>query len=322
MIIKKENIKTISIYCGVSLLVIIAIVGIYNYFRNVDFTDGTITYDIYYIDKTSQKLDIEERVVNYVDDDSTMFNTVVDEFASGPSSTNSKLILPSEFKIQKKSYSKKTAYIDLEKSFNNLKSTDQILTLSALVYTLTDMSFIDGVVVTIDEVPAVSQKGQAPILLNRQNVRNNPVVAPEKSEWQTVTLYFADRSGAKLVSEQRSIEVKNSQSLEYQIVEQLIEGPDKNMLQPTISKKTDIIDIKTENDICYVNLSKNFLTSTPQGIKDDSVKIYSIVDSLTELSSVNRVQFLIEGEKVNNISSDFDFSKPFGRNEEILKVMQ
>ena len=94
MIIKKENIKTISIYCGVSLLVIIAIVGIYNYFRNVDFTDGTITYDIYYIDKTSQKLDIEERVVNYVDDDSTMFNTVVDEFASGPSSTNTKLILP------------------------------------------------------------------------------------------------------------------------------------------------------------------------------------------------------------------------------------
>jgi hypothetical protein len=318
----KKNVKTLILYISISIIVIVAIVEIYNYFRNVSVTEGTISYNIYYVNTSEQKLDIEERIVNYVDDDSTMFNTVVDEFTSGPSSTNQKLALPSEFKIKSKKFNKKTAYIDLESSFNNLKNTDQILSLGSLVYTLTDMSFIDGVIVTVNGKPVLSQEGQDPILLNRQNVRNNPVIDPEKTEWQTVTLYFSDRSGAKLVSEQRSVEIKKSLSLEYQIVEQLIIGPDKKMLKSAIPEKTSIRDIKTENGICYVNLSKDFINSNPVGITTDTVKIYSIVDSLTELSSVNKVQFLIEGEKVNEVNDNIDFSKPFDRNNEILKVIQ
>lgn len=317
-----KNIKSIIIYGCITLVVIAAVVEIYNFTRNNSITEGTITYSIYYVDQQNKKLDIEERVVNYVDDDTTMFNTVVDEFSSGPSSTNQKLSLPSDFKIKSRRCSNKTAFIDLESSFNSLKNTDQVLSLGALVYTLTDMSFIDGVIVTVDGKPVLSKEGQKPILLNRQNIRNNPAIDPEKTEWQTVILYFSDRSGSTLVSEQRSVEIKKSLSLEYQIVEQLIIGPDKKMLNATISDNTEIKDIKTEDGICYVNLSKDFIKNTPAGIKSELVKIYSVVDSLTELSYVNKVQFLIEGEKVNEISDGIDFSKPFDRNTEILKVIK
>ncbi|MGN1319206.1 MAG: hypothetical protein ACI4VF_09340, partial [Lachnospirales bacterium] len=98
----KQNIKIYILYGCISLVVIAAVLGIYNYIASNSMTEGTITYSIYYVDKNSKKLDIEERMVNYVDDDLTMFNTVVDEFASGPSSTNQKLILPSDFKIKSK----------------------------------------------------------------------------------------------------------------------------------------------------------------------------------------------------------------------------
>ncbi|MGN1319240.1 MAG: GerMN domain-containing protein, partial [Lachnospirales bacterium] len=196
----------------------------------------------------------------------------------------------------------------------------QILSLGSLVYTLTDMSFIDGVIVTVEGVPVLSEQGQDPILLNRQNVRNNPTIDPEKTEWQTVTLYFCDRSGEKLVPEQRSVEIKKSLTLEYQIVEQLIVGPDKKMLKSTIPSDTDIRDIKTEDGICYVNLSRDFIKTTPEGISSELVKIYSIVDSLTELNYVNKVQFLIDGEKVNETGDGIDFSKPFDRKTDIIKT--
>lgn len=316
----KQTIRNVIIYGCITIVAVAVFFGIYNYISRSNITDGTITYSIYYVDENNKKLDTEERMVNYVDDDLTMFNTVVDEFSRGPSSTNQKLVLPSDFKIKNRRYSGKTAYIDLEKGFNSLSNTEQILSLSALVYTLTDMSFIDGVIVTVEGKPVLSQEGQDPILLNRQNVRNNPSIDPEKTEWQTVTLYFCDRSGNELVSEQRSLEVKKSITLEYQIVEQLIAGPDKKMLRNTVPQDTDIRDIKTEDSICYVNLSRDFIDNTPLGVESELVKIYSIVNSLTELSSVDRVQFLIDGEKVNEISDGIDFSKPFSRNTEIIKA--
>lgn len=315
----KESIKNIVIYGFITLIVIIAAVSIYNYTRNVKISEGVISYNIYYLDANNKELDIEERVVNYVDDDKIMFNTVIDEFASGPSSTNQKLTLPAEFKINSKKYKNKIAYIDLEESFNKMKNTDRILSIGALVYTLTDMSYIDGVVVTVDGEPAIKNDEGDPLVLNRQNIRNNPVIDPEKTEWQTVTLYFANRSGTALVSEQRSIEVKKSLTIEYQIVDQLIIGPDKNMLNATVPKGTVIRDIKTEDDICYVNLSQNFINDKVVGTDSQLITIYSVVNSLTQLNYVNKVQFLIEGEKINKISKNIDFSKPFEENTEIIK---
>ena len=55
-----------------------------------------------------------------------MFNTVVDEFGSGPKFNNSALVLPSDFHINSKTYKDKTAYIDLQPSFNKLSPSDRI----------------------------------------------------------------------------------------------------------------------------------------------------------------------------------------------------
>ena len=46
--------------------------------------------------------------------------------------------------------------------------------------------------------------------------------------------------------------------------------------------------------------------------------LYSIVNSLTELDNINKVQFLIESEKTNQPAWIFDLSKPIERNEEII----
>ena len=67
----------------------------------------------------------------------------------------------------------------------------------------------------------------------------------------------------------------------------------------------------------YVNLSRDFIKK--KGSISEPIIIYSIVNSLTELDGVKKVQFLIEGEKINEYNGDLDFSKPFERNTDFIK---
>ena len=94
-------------------------------------------------------------------------------------------------------------------------------------------------------------------------------------------------------------------------MEQLIAGPESKDLFPTVPPETKIRDVKVVDGICYVDLSMEFVTKHGGGSSGEAFTIYSIVNSLTELSNINKVQFLIEGEKLDEYKGDFDFGKPF-----------
>ncbi len=303
------------IYTVLAAMIIIVVVLIFVHTKNIKLAEGTGTYNMYYINASTNTLEAEKRVVNLVNDNTLMFNSIVDEYASGPKNSNSELILPPEIKIADKRYMDNTAYINLGEGYNSLAPNLKVLCTGAMVYTLTDLSFIDNVCISVEGVPIKDSTGEA-FVMNRDNVKNNPSIDPEKINRQTVKLYFADNSG-KLVAEERLIEVKQSLTLENQIVEQLIEGPEKSTLSPVIPSSTQIKDIKTEDGICYVNLTQAFIRNTSPST--EKITIYSIVNSLTELDNVNKVQFLIEGEKLSEYGGDIDFSKPFERDEALIR---
>ncbi len=313
------SIKKILLYVVGVLVAVSVVTGIFIYIRDIKMAEGTVSYNMYYLNGNTGTLGIDTRTVNLVESDDIMFKTVVDEFQSGPKSSKPNLLLPPEFKIKDRSLLDKIARIDVEPSFDSLNSGSKALCLDSLVYTITDMSFVDSVSFYVDGKPYMTDADGKEILFNRNNVRNNPVIEPEKTQWKMVTLYFADKTATdKLAAEQKRIEVKQSLTLEYQIVEQLILGPGKTMLRSVLPHNTEIIDIKTENNICYVNLSKSFMNINSGDKKEAELSIYSVVNSLTEIPDVKKVQFLIEGEKVDTFSG-IDFSKAFERNDTIIR---
>ncbi len=310
-----KNIRQVLIYAVLAAIIVTVVVLIFVHTKNVKLAEGTGTYNMYYVNAGTNSIEAEKRVVNLVNDNTLMFNSVVDEYASGPKNSNSGLTLPPEIKIIDKMYIDNTAYINLGGGYNTLAPNLKVLCTGAIVYTLTDLSFINNVCISVEGVPVTDSSGEA-FVMNRENVKNNPAIDPEKTNRQTVKLYFADNSG-KLMAEERMIEVKQSLTLENQIVEQLIAGPERSTLSPTIPPSTRIKDIKTEEGICYVNLTQAFIRNTSPST--EKITIYSIVNSLTELDNVNKVQFLIEGEKLNEYGGDIDFSKPFDRDESLIR---
>ncbi|MCD8090461.1 MAG: GerMN domain-containing protein [Clostridiales bacterium] len=271
---------------------------------------------LYYKNAAENNLDFEARIITH-DENTTnlqVFNTVLTELKIGPK-TNTSLAATFndvEFETAILDETEKTAYVDLSPEFWNKSSVDKLFMKSSLVYTLTALGFIDNVVITS------GGRGVDGFPLNRKNVLLNPDIASEKINYRSITLYFADSSMTCLCGEQRLLEVKQSLDTEYQLVEQLLKGPESADLVSPIPSGTKLINTTTENGICYVNLSSAFLNKTT-GAGLTKLQVYSIVNSLTALDSVNSVQLYIEGQKVNETAGEVDISKELQRDESLIK---
>jgi len=113
--------------------------------------------------------------------------------------------------------------------------------------------------------------------------------------------YFADEEGTKLVPETREMFYDMNTSKERLIIDELMKGPTNTKLKATIPNDTKVISVTVNEGICYVNFDEGFLNALPDVL--DSITIYSIVDSLSELPNISRVQILVNGKSDKNYNS-------------------
>ena len=131
----------------------------------------------------------------------------------------------------------------------------------------------------------------------------------EKTE---LTLYFTDELGEMLYAEKREVVHNINTSLEQVILGELIQGPEQEGLMPTLDPQTKLLNVSVNENVCYLNFDTTFLGNQLE--VREYIPIYSIVNSLSELSSVNRVQFTINGEQNATFRESVSLSAPFGRN--------
>lgn len=278
---------------------------------------------VYYVNAATNVLEAERHNIPKTKDNVEKVETVFKEYINGPKSSN---LTTASTKIDIRDivsviypYENKTSVvgINLSAQYDELTPSRQLFLISSLAYTFTELDFIEDVDVLCAGKPLVSQATGMPLTgLSKEVLLNNPSFVPEKINRKNIILYFSN--GLRLVQEERSIQVKQSQSLEYQIVEQLILGPYSTNLKSVIPAETKIRDIKTEDGICYVNLSAEFVSKASVDDNEKLMSTYSIVNSLTELDNVNKVQFLIEGEKITEFYGRSDFSKTYERNADLI----
>ena len=132
-----------------------------------------------------------------------------------------------------------------------------------------------------------------------------------------MTLYFANSDGSALVKEEMDVRYNSNQAKERVIVEKLIKGPTGNDLQATIPKGTKLLGTSIKDGICFLNFNEGLKNTTP-GVQPETV-IYSIVNSVTECSSVSRVQIAINGDSNVMFQESIKLSEPLSRNLDIVE---
>ena len=144
----------------------------------------------------------------------------------------------------------------------------------------------------------------------------NEINAYEKTR---LLLYFTNESGERLIGVQTKPVVYSSNiSMEKLVVERLIAGPDaeNEELYPVINPATKVLGVTVKDGTCYVNLDNGFLTQTYNVSAE--VQIYSIVNSLVELSNINKVQIAVNGNTDLIFREKISLSNVFDRNLDLV----
>lgn len=171
-----------------------------------------------------------------------------------------------------------------------------------------------------------SSVGPSPTDSNYNPQNTNAAILPESTnaiikepvEKKIVSLYYANSNADKVVAEKREVEISIGTQIEKLVFEELQKEPKSEGLHAAIPKGTKLLSASTEGGILTLNLSREFVDNSPGGSAGELMTLYSIINTMTELPDINKVQFLIEGQK-EDIYIHAVFDEPFERNEEIIE---
>ncbi len=241
-----------------------------------------------------------------------MLEDMLSALKEPPKIEGASAVIPQDLEFLAVKLKNNTAVVDISSSYFRMKDIEEVICRSSLVWTLTSLDFVENVEIYVGGRPLLTGTGAVCGPMNRSSVVIDAEIAAETTEYAILKLYFSNAEGTDLEVEERVIEVNTNQSREKSILEQLIAGPLENCCSRTIPAETKIRDVTTTNDgTCYVNLSQEFVTKRIGGEKGELLAVYSIVNSLCELEQVEKVQFLIEGEKLDDFNGQLDFKTPF-----------
>ena len=123
-------------------------------------------------------------------------------------------------------------------------------------------------------------------------------ITDEQMRQTIISLYYRNKETGELMPEGRLIDVKTLLNDPYKtLIEMLIEEPRNNKLESAIPKETVINKVELKDDILYLDVSKEFIENHQGGEKEENTTIYSIVNTLCELTEVNKIKILIDGEE-------------------------
>lgn len=286
--------------------------------RNVS-TESTYAVDMLVSGYALVRNDYVPDAVDGNDSISEQVGDFLNRLIAGPDEKGMISPIPSE--VSKVTYwinePDKTVNVNFDSAYNNVSKEKQALCQNAIVETLCQIDGVNGVTFTVEHMPLLDSYGIALGIISPKMY--SEALGSDINSYDNVQLhlFYANEEGTSLVESDETVYYNTNTSLDRVVVEKIIAGPKTEGSYATVSSNTDIISVSTQDGVCYVNLGNSFFNKTTN--VSDEVMIYSIVNSLTELPSVNKVKILIDGD-VDRSHNGISLSEPFERNLEIINT--
>ena len=210
--------------------------------------------------------------------------------------------------------------LNFSKEYYDLNAVEEVLTRTAVVNTLCSFSEVDGVYFLVEGEAFQDADGVNPGIMNPDQFIYNSYTEMRNYERVRLHLYFANETGDRRVDAFRTVVYNSNMPLERIVLEQVIQGPNGNFAFPTVNSEIKVINVTTRDRRCYVNLNNEFLNGK-QGVLAQTA-IYSIVNSLCELPSIDSVQISVDGNTDVIFMESISLSGSFSMNTEIVERQQ
>lgn len=208
----------------------------------------------------------------------------------------------------------------LDEDYYKMEQVEKVLCCAAVVRTMTQIEGVDCVTFYVGDSPLVNAQGNLVGTLYPDSFVENPGATINSISETNVTLYFANRRGDALIAETKKVHYSSNMSMEKVIMEQLLGGPDTEGLKSAIPSGTRLVSVSTVDGICYVNLDSTFKNQDYSIL--EPIVIYSIVNSLSEISMISQVQISVNGDNSGTYRDSYKLSEAYTRNLDYVTTLE
>lgn len=271
---------------------------------------------LYYTDKDQTKL----TSVNYKVTKETTLEKAR-EVIRAMNETSNKLnvitAIPDKVSVLKVSLTDDVVNVDFDADYYEMNKVEELLCRAAVVLTVTQIEDVNYVLFTVNGDELVdsnnnevgTMKSSDFIDMGNSNINSFSEISCE--------LYYATLDGKKLTTKTYNGVYEENTSMEEIIINKLISGPTDTDCVRTLPINTKLISVMTKDGICYVNFDSSFLNEATD--VSPKIEIYSIVNSLVELSYINKVQISVNGSSNKKLRDEISLEYAFTRNLDLVK---
>lgn len=146
---------------------------------------------------------------------------------------------------------------------------------------------------------------------SRRDKLEIPVVAEIGEVFHSV--YYASVDGEHLAPEFRA-----GIPTVTQLLSDLIEGPVLTSLVGIIPNDVRVLGYRRQTSLIFVNFSHHLVSNHPGGSRAELLTVYAIVNTLVEMPGIERVQILVENERLETLVGHIYIWEPLEKDHTIL----
>ena len=276
---------------------------------------GSNQYYLYYVNKDETKV-VKERYQPEQESAEFMLQDFTGILNAQEGSGDNLALLPSGVQLVTYRLNESLLELQFNSDYSEMSRAREILVRAGVARTFLQIPGVTGIKIFIESEELKDSKGQAVGVIDGNTFVEMWGSDKDAYRYDTFTLYFTDKTGEHLVAEQRNVYYKRILPRERVILEQLAKGPMVKGHYPTIPQETEILGVEVSDDVCYVDFSSAFSDS---GIDIPvNTMIYSVVNSLLDTASADKVQISVEGDTEATLSDGTSLYSLFSKNTDLV----
>lgn len=278
--------------------------------------DDTRTYEIYYTNLEGTAL-VAKSYTPENEKFEGILAEIIKQFQKAPSEDVASA-LPETVKINHVTTGVDSLTVDFDSGYLSLTNVQQVLLRAGIVKTLVQLPGVYRVSLTSDGQPLIDEDGSEMPAMNDETFIDSGGAGINSYHYVDLKLYFAERDGHLLGQEERSVFYSSNVITERVIAEQIVKGPSDQDLMAVTSPDVQILDVRTTDHICTIDLDSTFGQTYNEAVAPETV-LYAFVNSICDsCGDIRGVRFQIEGESDIRFRGQVSLDQTFTRSSEYI----
>lgn len=273
---------------------------------SIDHTEGEAIQFYYCVSSDKHFGPAIEAETDYLENPSV--SNVMSRLLEGPWDPNLSAIIPEGTFLQDWTLERGELKLDFSEAFGRLTGISLTRGEYCIVLTMTQLEGVDTVSITVDgqDLPGSGTRTMSADDVVLRGETEDPVTI-------STQLYYPLSDASGLGVEYREIEVTSTDAVDQAnaILRELAQGPTEEEMSGFLNGMGTLSVSKITGKTCIVEIDNATLECICNPKEQFTLNLYAIVDSLTELGTIEQVSFQLDGGTIegwqNQYSAQYEF---------------